>query len=62
MAPQLFPSSRAYLNALEVFFFRLSGHYFLISWFTDFLAAKTVRSVGKKKKKKKFKRPYYVKL
>ena len=24
------------------------GHYFLISWFTDFLAAKTGRSVGKK--------------
>ena len=25
------------------------GHYFFISWFTDFLAAKTGRSVGKKK-------------
>ena len=28
----------------------LLGHYFLISWFTDFLAAKTGRSVGKKEK------------
>ena len=26
------------------------GHYFFISWFTDFLAGKTGRSVGKKKK------------
>ena len=25
------------------------GHYFFISWFTDFLAGKTGRSVGKKK-------------
>ena len=31
----------------EIFFFYF-GHYFLISWFTDFLAAKTGRSVGKK--------------
>ena len=27
------------------------GHYFFISWFTDFSAGKTGRSVGKKKKK-----------
>ena len=26
------------------------GHYFFISWFTDFLAGKTGRSVGEKKK------------
>ena len=36
---------------LVVFYIIALGHYFFISWFTDFLAGKTGRSEKKKKKK-----------
>ena len=33
------------------------GHYFFISWFTDFLAGKTGRSFGKKKNQNNYMGP-----